>query len=225
MIFTKKFDNIIYSVLNQNKISDKKFKKEGGYYMKKIITLFTKYQSIVYFAIAYGIFDFYIRWMNKIEGIGIARLISYKNPSALLFTFSWIIIISLLLFRNKNKKTLFLIIITSIVFSVLILANITFLKLWGIMFSLSSLGLSSEGSKYILGVLKIIPKSIIIFIILHSVFIFLGYKFLPKNTENTNALKFYGLIIFIVLQLIAYNLLGPSVSAGSWASFTNSKNI
>jgi len=192
--------------------------------LKQICRWLNGKQYLIYFSVAMGILDFYLRFINRTMK---SFSVLYIIPN--IFTLIWILVLCLILYiSNKRFKTIFTIIF-SLLFTVLSFTNLIFLRIFSKFFSFQDLLYTSEGLDFfdsIFGYIKlsdIIVLLIIIVLIGLSIF---SHKFIQQESKKIKKIT-VSIVISIIICLTCFVQfkIGKASQTTDWSAFSNKRNI
>ena len=142
-----------------------------------------------------------------------------------LFTIGYISLFLGIIYSLKRKYAMIANFVIFIVFSILFLVNNVYFDATKNFFSFSMLELASEGSSYMMDVIKNCNILVyIVFIVIIALFVIL-VKHFPKNRKFNKKLLFISIIIFIVCHSVAVKKLGKGNVELTWDSWNKPKNV
>ena len=183
--------------------------------------LIKRYHFIIPLGLSFYILDFFIRYANL--NINFASIISLA-PS--FFTLAWVtlFVAIILFFGLKYRKTFYITLI--IFFSIMMLVNYVYFKIFNTFFSFKSIALAGEGMNYSSAVLSYMKLPIITTFISCIVLVILSCKFFPKTIAKSD--KFIGLL-FLIISLFSYGAgrhsLGQPADKLAWNAWDYKRNI
>ena len=142
-----------------------------------------------------------------------------------IFTISYIILFLGIVYSLKRKYSLIINYIIFILFLILFLVNNVYFDATKNFFSFSMLELASEGSSYMMDVIKNCNILVyIIFFILIALFILL-VRYFPNNKKTNKKLLFVCIILFIICHSMAIKKLGKGNVELTWDSWNKPRNV
>jgi phosphoglycerol transferase MdoB-like AlkP superfamily enzyme len=149
----------------------------------------------------------------------------YDEVIPKLFTIGYISLFLGIIYSLKRKYAMIANFVIFIVFSILFLVNNVYFDATKNFFSFSMLELASEGSSYMMDVIKNCNILVyIVFIVIIALFVIL-VKHFPKNRKFNKKLLFISIIIFIVCHSVAVKKLGKGNVELTWDSWNKPKNV
>ena len=149
----------------------------------------------------------------------------FESIVPILFTASYIVLFVGIVYSLKRKHALIFNYIIFIIFVILYLVNNVYFDATKNFFSFSMLELASEGSSYMMDVIKNCNILVyILFFVLIGLFIIL-VKLFPTNKKFNKKLFFTCLIICIICHVVAHKKLGKGNVELTWDSWRTPKNI
>ena len=161
---------------------------------------------------------------TKVSGKNI-EFNDFESVVPKLFTASYIALFIGLVYSFKRKYALIFNYIIFIIFIILYLVHNVYFDATKNFFSFSMLELASEGSSYMMDVIKNCNILVyILFFVLIGLFIIL-VKLFPTNKKFNKKLFFTCLIICVVCHVVAYKKLGKGNVELTWDSWNKPKNV
>ena len=203
------------------------FREKGKWKkIKKLITSIHKYfkRKHIYSMLLFILIYITMAISTKI----FAKDIGFKEFDEIipkLFTIGYITLFLGVIYSLKRKYAMIMNFIIFIIFIVLFLVNNVYYDATNNFFSFSMLELASEGSSYMLDVIKNCNIFVyIVFFALIALFVILVRHF-PKNKKFNKRLLFISIIIFIVCHTVAIKKLGKGNVELTWDSWNKPKNV
>lgn len=154
----------------------------------------------------------------------------FDTKAPLFFSVSYVVLLILIIYLVPKKIGIILYGTTTIISSILTLAQILHLKILGRFFGPYDLFLAKEGSDYFLYAIKQINIGILLLILIPILSMIFIAKII-NSTNNRKTLKYYLILLIICLPLIytfrtgAFNSLGEKTYDGAWDAWQNPKNV
>lgn len=172
------------------------------------------------FSIPFLIMDIFLRLLASD-----IKMYSLWTFSPRIFSLAYIILVIGLTFNISKRFNKILYITSYIIFLILFLVNGVYYSATNNFFDFSMLELASEGSSYVLDVIKSCNIWVYVFILILSGLLVLNIKLFPKTDLYCKKGIYVVLIIFVCLHFVAKNDLGKANFELTWDTWRTPRNI
>ena len=188
-------------------------------YFKKVLVFVKQYLYVFVIGLNFLLLDLIYRH-TTIDSAPIVITYTTAISAAIICLF----LISIILFKKKIGKYIYIILIS--LFTAFCVISLVFERLFAVPFSFNTLDYFSEGSRYFLDIINIIPVVAYIIVIISTMSVFLVCRFLYNQNSKTDYLVTLLLIILAIgLGFRANNQLGEAVDGLAWDSWSTTRNI